>query len=215
MLTDFGFTRNMAADAAMILWEGHRTTDFMAPELLLPRMFGLEKEVPSKKADIYALGMTIYQVLTGRWPFFTKRETEVVHVVISGERPPKPWNAGEIGMTDVVWELLKECWREDRTTRPGISKVLGVFCDITGERNAPDPTAQGTTAPQLDAADNQNPGTGKPSNAAAAPGYTDEDEVSEAKEGVPPSENLPKTQTSYKQPHRGTWVPCRNCPTYA
>ena len=135
--------------------EGQGTVHFMAPELLLPHLFGLEKSVPSKKADIYALGMTVYQVLTGRWPFFPKRETEVIHTVVSGERPPKPDNAGEIGMTDVVWDLLGECWRGDRTMRPDVSKVLGVFCQVTGERSTVDSTI-GMTAPQLDVAGNRN-----------------------------------------------------------
>ena len=54
--------------------------------------------------------------------------------VVSGERPPKPENAEGTGMTEVVWEFLKECWREDRTTRPSISNILKRFYDITGEK---------------------------------------------------------------------------------
>jgi len=110
----------------------------MAPELLFPRKFGLEKGVSSKEADVYALGMTVYQVLTGKWPFHPKRETEIVHAVISGERPPKPKNAEEVGMTEVVWNLLRKCWEEDRSKRPSILDVLKMFCDITGERRTVD-----------------------------------------------------------------------------
>jgi len=106
----------------------------MAPELLHSARFGLEKGVPSKEADIYALGMTVYQVLTGQWPFYPKREAEVVLAVISGKRPPKPENAEEIGMTEVVWELMEDCWREDRTERPDILRVLKRFSIITEEK---------------------------------------------------------------------------------
>ena len=120
----------------------------MAPELLHSARFGLEKGVPSKEADIYALGMTVYQVLTGQWPFYPKREAEVVLAVISGKRPPKPENAEEIGMTEVVWELMGKCWREDRTKRPNILQVLKKFCIITGEGQ----TAE-VTVPQLDVVD--------------------------------------------------------------
>jgi len=64
----------------------HGTTSFMDPELLLlPGKFGLYKEFPSKEADIYTLGMTVYQVLTGKQPFFPRRIEDVIHVVISGE----------------------------------------------------------------------------------------------------------------------------------
>ena len=118
----------------------------MAPELLHSAMFDLEKEVPSKEADIYALGMTMYQVLTGKWPFYPKREVEVMTVVVSGERPSKPENAEEIGMTEAVWELMSDCWREDRTKRPVISQILKRFCRITGERQTGDSTAVAGTA---------------------------------------------------------------------
>ena len=110
----------------------------MSPELLLSTKFGLEKGVPSKEADIYALGMTVYQVLIGKGPFCPKWEAELLAAVISGERPPKPENAERIGMTDAVWALLVECWREDRATRPNISDVLRRVCHITGERRTTD-----------------------------------------------------------------------------
>ena len=41
-----------------------RTTPFMAPELLVPFKFGLENCTPTMEADMYAIGMVIYQVLT-------------------------------------------------------------------------------------------------------------------------------------------------------
>jgi serine/threonine protein kinase len=136
--------------------EEQGTTSFMAPELLLSTKFGLDKGVPSKEADIYALGMTVYQVLTGRWPFYPRREAEVMHAVISGERPSKPENAEKIGITEVVWDLLRECWREDRATRPNISDVLGRFCDITGEGRTIDSVIE-TVGPRLDTTDSGGP----------------------------------------------------------
>jgi len=36
----------------------------MAPELLVPPKFGLDMCTPSKEADIYAMGMVIYEVRT-------------------------------------------------------------------------------------------------------------------------------------------------------
>ena len=105
----------------------------MAPELLYPAKFGLEKGVPSKEGDVYALGMTMYQVLTGEVPFHPKKVFEVMLAVVDGERPPKPENAEEIRMTEAVWGLMEECWREDRTKRPIIWEVLGRFCEMAGE----------------------------------------------------------------------------------
>ena len=45
---------------------GWGMTPFMAPELLVPSRFGLDKCMPSKEADVYAMGITIYQVSSTR-----------------------------------------------------------------------------------------------------------------------------------------------------
>ena len=50
---------------------GGGTTPFMAPELLVPSMFGMDKCRLTKEADIYAMGMVIYQVRTARCPVCT------------------------------------------------------------------------------------------------------------------------------------------------
>ena len=43
------------------------TIPFMAPELLAPPRFELGGSTPSKEADIYALGMVIYQVRAAQY----------------------------------------------------------------------------------------------------------------------------------------------------
>ena len=40
------------------------TTLFMAPKRLIPSKFGLERSTPTMEADVYAMAMVIYQVLT-------------------------------------------------------------------------------------------------------------------------------------------------------
>ena len=38
------------------------TTSWMSPELLHPRMFGLDDDRPTTQSDCYALGMVVYEV---------------------------------------------------------------------------------------------------------------------------------------------------------
>ena len=57
---------------------GGGTTPFMAPELLVPSRFELEKCTPTKEADIYATAMVIYQVRTARSPGRTHVDSYVV-----------------------------------------------------------------------------------------------------------------------------------------
>ena len=125
LVADFGSACLLATPAGMPdEGEERGTPSFMAPELLLPTKFGLEKMAPSKEADVYAFGVTMYQVLTGKRPFRPVRKAGIIRAVISGERPTKPENAEEIGMTDSLWNLLRDCWKEDRKTRPNIHHVV-------------------------------------------------------------------------------------------
>ena len=149
LLGDFGSIHVMTISVMASRKKQLGMASFMAPELLLPANFGLDKGLPSKEADVYALGMTVYQVLTGRWPFFPRREAEVILAVISGERPPKPENAEEIGITEVLWELLKECWKENKADRPTGADVLKRFCEIIGEGKTTDSAPEGISAPWL------------------------------------------------------------------
>lgn len=144
-LADFGFTAivdgpSLAMESGMSVGGGG-TINFMAPELLAPSRFGLDGCAPSKEADIYAIGMTIYQVgtarflahtladlfvqvLTGTPPFGKLPMPEVVSRVLEGERPIKPVNATELGLSDEVWKLLEDCWQPQRALRPSVKDVL-------------------------------------------------------------------------------------------
>ena len=49
---------------------------------------------------------------------------EVVSKVLEGERPTKPANAVELGLSDEVWKLLEDCWQPQRALRPSVKDVL-------------------------------------------------------------------------------------------
>jgi len=68
-------------------------------------------------------------VLTGLKLFHTLRDTEILHKVIQGERPPMPTNASDLGISDELWQLLARCWNTDRNKRPQIDEVLQHLCD--------------------------------------------------------------------------------------
>ena len=64
-LADFGFM-TMVLDPAQPMSCSARleggTMTFMSPELLVPSGFGLQDSVPTPEADVYALGLVIFQV---------------------------------------------------------------------------------------------------------------------------------------------------------
>lgn len=109
--------------------ESKGTWTHMAPELLYPEKFGLRTSRVSKQADIYAFGMVVYEVLTGRIPFGVekRRHQEVILRVMQGKRPNKPEKAAEIGFGGGTWELVQRCWDENRNERPTADKILEHF----------------------------------------------------------------------------------------
>ncbi|KAF9781132.1 kinase-like domain-containing protein [Thelephora terrestris] len=133
-----------------------------APEILNPEMYSGRgeracKKPPSKSTDIYALGMTIFEVVSGRRPFeHTNLDVEVIQKVLSGARPEKP----SVGFSDALWTLLTHTWVEVFETadlassvRPDITEVLGLLQDeaedwsrTRGPLDFPSPTEQTPSA---------------------------------------------------------------------
>jgi serine/threonine protein kinase len=95
----------------------------MSPELLDPEEFGLKESHPTKQSDCYALGVVIYEVLTGKPPFAGYRNAYVVRMVLSGKRPPRPEEEGNL-FTDETWEVVERCWKKQPGDRPSAKDVL-------------------------------------------------------------------------------------------
>ncbi|KAF9646904.1 kinase-like protein [Thelephora ganbajun] len=100
------------------------TIPWMSPELLYPQKFGLKGSYPTKESDCYALGMVIYEVLSGQAPFASYRDPEVVYMVLDGERPKRPeGNEGNF-FTDEIWKVLELCWKPRPSDRISAKAVL-------------------------------------------------------------------------------------------
>ncbi|KAF9648138.1 kinase-like protein [Thelephora ganbajun] len=89
------------------------TVCWMSPELL----FG-QNSPRTCQSDCYALGMVIYEVLTGLRPFHNLSPFAVVVAVQKGGRPRKPPNARSLGLSDKLWELVLRCWNKSSSARP-------------------------------------------------------------------------------------------------
>ena len=100
------------------------TVRWMSPELLCPHNFGLKDSRPTKNSEYLALGMVIYEVLSGQMPFRHYGTFAVVVMVGRGEHPERPDGAEGRWFTDVVWGILERCWAPKRDDRPSIEDVL-------------------------------------------------------------------------------------------
>ena len=110
---------NPIASVSTSDWIG--TPAWMSPELHLPQKFGCEDSRPTKESNCYALGMVIFEVLSGRSPFPRCRGSETMFRICTGERPERP---EEVWFTDDLWKTLKQCWSPHPETRPTVKAIL-------------------------------------------------------------------------------------------
>jgi len=76
---------------------------------------------PTTDSDCYALGMVIYEVLSGKAPFAQDRLPITISNIFHGKRPEKP--EGEL-FTEGIWELLELCWKAEPSERISADGVL-------------------------------------------------------------------------------------------
>ncbi|KAF9651394.1 kinase-like protein [Thelephora ganbajun] len=126
-VADFGFMTMVDLSTIVLsntVVSSGGTLGWMSPELLDPPRFG-SNGCPTCESDCYALGMVIYEVLTGLRPFHHIFACTPVPAVLRGERPMKPLDAEALGFTDTLWELVQLCWIESSSARPTVQQLLG------------------------------------------------------------------------------------------
>ena len=100
------------------------TCRWMSPELFDPEKFGLKDSRRTIPSDCYALGMVIYEVLSGRVPFSRCGLYAVISKVSGGGRPKRPRGAEGVWFTGDIWSVLECCWKPNPGDRPNVADVL-------------------------------------------------------------------------------------------
>jgi len=59
------------------------------------------------------------------------RDSAVMLRVIQGERPARPEEAIELGLTDDLWELIRSAWAQDAEHRPPVEKIVDFLLRAT------------------------------------------------------------------------------------
>jgi len=114
------------------------TARWMSPELIDPQKFGFRNSRPTKFSDCYALGMVIYETISGHLPFHEHTDLTVFVNVLKGERPHRG-----VGFTDTLWEMLKLCWMPQPKARPSIWDVLRCLEGVSQPREPLPPEING------------------------------------------------------------------------
>ncbi|KAG9043647.1 hypothetical protein FS837_009307 [Tulasnella sp. UAMH 9824] len=129
-LCDFGLSKYSSWTTS----EGRKgagTIRWQSPELLFD-------ESKSFKSDVYAFGITIYEVLSGNIPFGSSSDGAIVYnVVLRNTRPPCLPKFSPTGQSyATTWALARECWHRVADSRPDMVAVwkrleMEVFPDAT------------------------------------------------------------------------------------
>ena len=121
-LTDFGLL-TILSDPANLLSSSSNSQGgsarWMSPELIVPEEFGFEKYRATVSSDCYALGMVVYEVISGNIPFHKSTKFGASLKVLRGERPHRG-----SGFTESLWKMLEWCWTSHPDDRPNVESVL-------------------------------------------------------------------------------------------
>jgi len=134
-LADFGLLTIMsdAANAASSTpFTEAGTFRWMSPELFDPGKFHLKDGRPTKQSDCYALGMLIFEVLSGQVPFSRHRGYTVISRILKGKRPERPLGGRGMLFTNEIWGILERCWNPTPCDRPRIGDVLECLGNASG-----------------------------------------------------------------------------------
>jgi serine/threonine-protein kinase len=114
-LADFGIARIVGESPATTTGMVIGTIGFMAPEVI-------RGEEPTAACDVYAAGITLYELLTGAQPF-TGQAVAVMrsHLDTAPIRPA--------GMPDRLWFLVSACLGKDPGARPPAAVVARALRD--------------------------------------------------------------------------------------
>ena len=109
-IIDFGFSIRTQEDVNLKIFCG--TSSYMSPEIVR------KSEYNGFKADIWALGVVLYVLLTGRFPFKAKTEKELFMRIQMGQFIPPPT------MTFDAKRLVSRMLSVDPTKRPSATEIL-------------------------------------------------------------------------------------------
>jgi serine/threonine protein kinase len=92
---------------------------YVAPEVFQGHKY-------TKASDIYSLGMVMWELMTGRRPFWNqKHDTDLIIKISDGLRPPIVTNAPK-GYV----EIMEECWHSDPKKRPTATSLGNKILDL-------------------------------------------------------------------------------------
>ena len=133
VIADFGLaalrdTMQATLDQSSLHGTAHMkgTPVYNAPECLMPDAVTGEMARSTRSTDMYAFGILVHELLSGRRPFeHVKNALQLGMMVFgSGARPPLDQLPDDT--PPAIVEMINQCWDNDRTVRPSAAQCLAI-----------------------------------------------------------------------------------------
>ncbi|TDL15452.1 kinase-like protein [Rickenella mellea] len=139
LLADFGISRTLVVTQTVNgVKELMGSIRWMASELLNPGGYSLndvdvgdrtlvneDAAVQTKKTDVWAFGMVVYELLTGNIPFANLSEMQVIFRVAAGKIPRVPQNTENLpAPRPSLWNLYQNCCETNADYRPEMAEIV-------------------------------------------------------------------------------------------
>lgn len=119
LVADFGLAKLVDNSTAKSL-KGAGSVRWQGPEILCTNA---RRDFSS---DVYSFGMTIYEILSGRIPFYNLDKFGIIHAVVIDKRRPDPEpKLSETGISYAMqWRAARCSWVEDAKRRPNMPDIV-------------------------------------------------------------------------------------------
>jgi len=154
---DFGLSARLYGSNALRADQASEMGRRLNPRWAAPEV--LRHEQYSVASDVYAMGVTMWEVMSWQTAFSGQGPAQVKEKVIRGERMAINFSMQTNSLTTMMHALIEACWQQDASKRPDFEKIHAQLRSITStyltlSSEQPQPTNDQST--QLQSTSNQS-----------------------------------------------------------
>ncbi|KAG6832065.1 hypothetical protein H0H92_005487 [Tricholoma furcatifolium] len=132
VLSDFGLTVFGDATVTAHSSNPHGAVRWMAPELLNPEIFDMERFIKTRASDVYAFACVCLELYSGHHPFVeAANDAAVIYRVMMGLRPALRMTIPDDEVVFVIpphaEEVVNWCWKHQPGERPEIMDIVQIM----------------------------------------------------------------------------------------